>query len=198
MSTGLSMLESGNQEMNAPDHLIWQLNHFNNHQRAINFVKQFQDTLCVFSGPVSQLYTNYEISVPEADDRSLIILPNPYAYHDTFNSIPEDSVKATGITIVPGDLVDKEGLHMMLPMMRDGQRVVRPVALKAGLWALMKREKAHDPFLPVITKGDLRSFRKDDPCLHLHRIIPARLTERSRMEVSSIQRVIREKLQVYL
>lgn len=192
------MLEPSSQEMQAPDHLIWQLSHFDNHQRAIRFVKQFQETLCVFSGPVSQLYTNYEISVPEADDRSLIILPNPYAYHDTFNGIPENSVKSTGINIIPGDLVGKEGLHITLPMMKDGQRVVRPVPLKAGLWALMKREKENDPFLPVITKGDLRAFRKDDPCLHLHRIIPARLTERSRMEISSIQRVIREKLQVYL
>lgn len=192
------MLEASSQEMQAPDHLIWQLNHFDNHQRAIRFVKQFQETLCVFSGPVSQLYTNYEISVPEADDRSLIILPNPYAYHDTFNGIPENSVKPTGINIIPGDLVGKEGLHITLPMLRNGERVVRPVPLKAGLWALMKREKEDAPFLPVITKGDLRAFRKDDPCLHLHRIIPARLTERSRMEVSSIQRVIREKLKVYL
>lgn len=187
-----------NQEVRPPDHLIWQLDHFNNHQRAIRFVKQFQETLCVFSAPVSQLYTNYEISVPEADDRSLIILPNPYAYHDTFNGIPEESVKATGINIIPGDLVGKEGLQITLPMHKDGQRIIRPVPLKAGLWALMRREKATDPFLPVITKGDLRAFRKDDPCLHLHRIIPARLTERSRMEISSIQRVIREKLQVYL
>lgn len=192
------MLESGSQEMQAPDHLIWQLGHFNNHQRAINFVQQFQETLCVFSGPVSQLYTNYEISVPEADDRSLIILPNPYAYHDTFNGIPENSVRPTGISIIPGELVDKEGLHITLPMMRNGERIIRPVPLKAGLWALMKREKENDPFLPVITKGDLRAFRKDDPSLHLQRIIPSRLTERSRMEVSSIQRVIREKLKVYL
>lgn len=58
--------------MNAtPDHLIWRLHHFDNHRRAIQFVQQFQETLCVFSAPVEQLYTNYEINVPEDDDRSL-------------------------------------------------------------------------------------------------------------------------------
>lgn len=193
------MMEHGSQEMQAPDHLIWRLNHFSNHQRAIRFVQQFQDTLCVFSGPVQQLYTNYEISVPEQDDRSLIILPNPYAYHDTFNGIPEEAVKETGITIVPGDLFDKEGLYMTLPL-RDssGKRVMRHVPLKVGLLTLMRQEKPEAPFLPVITKGDLRAFRKDDPCLHLQRIVPQMIRERSAMEVSSIQRVIRDKLKVYL
>jgi hypothetical protein len=187
------------QEMQAPDHLIWRLGHFDNHQRAIRFVKQFQETLCVYSAPVQQLYTNYEISVPEQDDRSLIILPNPYAYHDTYNGIPEDAVKETGITIIPGDLLGKEGLYMTLPM-RDsaGNRVMRNVPLKVGLLTLMRQEKPEAPFLPVITKGDLRAFRKDAPCLHLNRIVPQMIRERSAMEVSSLQRVIRDKLKVYL
>lgn len=193
------MTVSGTEDMRAPDHLIWRLTHFNNHRRAIDFVQQFQDTLCVYSGPVQQLYTNYEISVPEQDDRSLIILPNPYAYHDTFNGIPEEAVKQTGITIVPGDLLGKKGLFMTLPM-RDGtgKRVMRNVPLKVGLLTLMRQGKPEAPFLPVITKGDLRAFRKDSPCLHLQRIVPQEIRERSAMEVSSIRRVILEKLQVYL
>jgi hypothetical protein len=192
------MIEA-DQEMQAPDHLIWRLSHFDNHQRAIRFVKQFQETLCVYSGPVHQLYTNYDISVPEQDDRSLIILPNPYAYHDTFNGIPEEAVKETGITIIPGEQMGKEGLLMTLPM-RDstGKRVMRHVPLKVGLLTLMRQEKPDAPFLPVITKGDLRAFRKDEPCLHLQRIVPKEIRERSVMEVSSIRRVILEKLQVYL
>jgi hypothetical protein len=52
--------------------------------------------------------------------------------------------------------------------------------------------------LPVITKGDLRAFKKDFPCLHLHRIQPSRLSERSPMEIKAIQRVIRDKLKVYM
>ena len=74
-------------DLGIPEHLIWKLNDFDNHQRAVNFIKQFQDTLCVYSAPVEQLYTNYDISIPPDDDRSLVILPNPYAYHDTLYSL---------------------------------------------------------------------------------------------------------------
>lgn len=182
----------------APEHLIWRLGHFENHNRAIRFAKQFQETLCVFSGPVQQLYTNYDISVPEQDDRSLVILPNPYAYHDTFNGITEEAVIPTGLSIVPGDLYGKEGLFLVLPLVKDGKKTSRPVPLKVGLLTMFRHETAKMPFLPVITKGDLRAFRKDSPSLHLHRIIPGRLSDRSEMEVRGIQRVIREKLEFYL
>jgi hypothetical protein len=181
-----------------PDHLIWRLNHFQNHERAIRFAKQFQESLCVFSGPVEQLYTNYEINVPEADDRSLIILPNPYAYHDTFNGIPDDSVRPTGCAIIPGDAAHKDTLCVTLPLHRNGERTTRIVPLKVGMYALMRAAKGDDPFLPVITKGDLRAFRKDTPSLHLHRIQLSKLGERSQMEVNSIRKVILERLKVFL
>ncbi|MFT6339269.1 MAG: hypothetical protein ACFE0K_03440 [Alcanivorax sp.] len=185
-------------DLGIPEHLIWKLNDFDNHQRAVNFIKQFQDTLCVYSAPVEQLYTNYDISIPPDDDRSLVILPNPYAYHDTFNGIGDHSVHATGMYIVPGDLFGKEGLFLTLRLLKYGKRVIKPVPLKVGLWALMKKESSDIPFLPVITKGDLRAFKKDFPCLHLHRIQPSRLSERSPMEIKAIQRVIRDKLKVYM
>ncbi|MDX1804410.1 MAG: hypothetical protein R3292_10025 [Alcanivorax sp.] len=185
-------------ELGIPEHLIWKLNDFDNHTRAIDFIKQFQNTLCVYSAPVEQLYTNYDISLPQDDERSLIILPNPYAYHDTFNNINEQSVHPTGMYIVPGDLFGNEGLYLTLRLLKTGKRVMKPVPLKVGLWALMKKETQEVPFLPVITKGDLRAFRKDFPCLHLHRIQPSKLSDRSSMEVKAIQKVIREKLKVYL
>lgn len=191
-------MEPQTAESKKPEHLIWRLAHFENHDRAIRFAQQFQETLCVYSGPVQQLYTNYEISVPEKDDRALIILPNPYAYHDTFNNIPEESVTPTGISILPGDLFDKKGLYLNLPLVKNGERVTRPVPLKVGLLTMFRHEKPGYPFLPVITKGDLRAFRKDSPSLHLHRIMPSKLTEHSSMEVKGIHNVIREKLNFYL
>lgn len=188
--------QAGQEEMSTPEHLIWRLNHFENHQRAIRFVKQFQETLCVFSGPVQQLYTNYEINVPEADDRSLIILPNPYAYHDTFNGIEEDAVRPTGCSIIPGD--DDGSLYVTLPLHRNGAKETKVVPLKVGLYALMRAAKGDDPFLPVITKGDLRAFRKDTPSLHLHRVRQGKLENCSRMEIGAIRKVILERLQAYL
>jgi hypothetical protein len=182
-----------------PDHLIWRLHHFDNHQRAIQFVQQFQETLCVFSGPVEQLYTNYEINVPEDDDRSLIILPNPYAPHDTFNHVADEAVEATGCTIVPGEMGDNEGgLCVTLPLRRQGRRETRVAPLKAGLYALMRAARGDDPFLPVITKGDLRAFRKDTPSLHLHRIKPSMLDKNSPMEAREIRNVILERLKKYM
>ena len=184
--------------MKTPEHLIWRLSHFENYKRAQNFVKQFQNTLCVYSGPVQQLYTNYDITIPEDEERSLVILPNPYAYHDTFNGISEQSVVATGMSIIPGETQNDTGLYLTLRMLRDNKEVIRCVPLKVGLYALMQKETAEVPFLPVITKGDLRAFNRDAPALHLHRIVPSRLTDRSMMEIRGIQKVIRNKLQVYL
>ena len=181
-----------------PEHLIWRLNHFENHERAIRFVKQFQETLCVFSGPVEQLYTNYEINVPEDDHRSLIILPNPYAPHDTFNHVSYDAVEATGCTIVPGEMANQEdGLAITLPLRRQGKRETKITPLKVGLYALMRAADGEDPFLPVITKGDLRQFRKDMPSLHLHRIKPSLLDRNSPMEAKEIRNVISERLKKY-
>ena len=74
------------------EHLVWSLEKVSDHQRATRFVMQFQKTLCVYSGPVQQLYSNYEIIGPEDNARKLLILPNPYAFHDTFNHIPDNAV----------------------------------------------------------------------------------------------------------
>ncbi len=92
----------------------------------------------------------------------------------------------------------KEGLFRACRMIRYGKRVIKQGPLKVGLWALMKEETKEVPFLPVITKGDLRAFRKDFPCLHLHRIQPSKLVDRSPMEIKAIQKVIRDKLKVYM
>lgn len=192
-------MDSAPQEgMKTPEHLIWRLSHFENYKRAQAFVKQFQNTLCVYSAPVEQLYTNYEITIPEDEERSLVILPNPYAYHDTFNGISEHSVLATGMSIIPGEALDDTGLYLTLRMLKGNQETIRSVPLKIGLYALMQKETPENPFLPVITKGDLRAFNRGAPSLHLHRIVPSKLTQRSMLEVKSIQKVIRNKLQVYL
>ena len=41
--------------------LVWDLEKLNQHKRAMNFVKQFENRFCVFSTSVRQLYTNYSI-----------------------------------------------------------------------------------------------------------------------------------------
>ena len=80
--------------------LVWELDGFNQKQEAIDFAMGFENKLCVFSGTVGQLYTNYNIFFPQEESRKLVILPNPYAHHDTFHGIPEAAVSATGLYII--------------------------------------------------------------------------------------------------
>ena len=87
--------------------LIWDLDAFNQRQKAIDFVLGFENRLCVYSSSVDQLYTNYNIFFPKEEDRKLVILPNPYIPHDTYNGIPATAVTPTGLTILPGLMRDK-------------------------------------------------------------------------------------------
>jgi hypothetical protein len=180
--------------IDAPEHLRWSLNDFDNHRRAIDFVQRFSENLCVFSTAVEQLFTNFTIIVPENLDRTLVILPNPYAFHDTFHGVEGDAVTATGLRIVPCDDNGTDGLFLEIPLKGHGG-ASRTVPLSVGLRMLDQRlSHTPDGFLPVITKGDLRSFRQDLPSLHLHRISPSKLTKRSRLEQDGIKHAIQEKL----
>lgn len=174
------------------ENLVWSLEKVSDHERATRFAMQFQKTLCVYSGPVQQLYTNYEIIVPEDNARKLLILPNPYAFHDTFNHIPEDACKQTGFFIIP----DSKGALLLHIPLKDGTS--KEVPLKVALNAIRKRQRPEDPFLPVVTKGDLREFNRSQPALHLHRLALPLLKKQSELEKRGLQKVIEEHLRPYL
>lgn len=176
-----------------PD-LAWELDSFGNEQRATEFVKMFEDTLCVYSGAVEQLYTNYDIFYPEEEGRKIVILPDPTAYHDTFFGVAAESVLETGLYIVPGDLLDKPGLFLT-NLLKDRTMGPRQIPFEAGTRAIMKKRPKEDPFLPVLVKGDLRELEEQWPVLHLHRIRIAGLEARSALERKDIQDVITEKLE---
>lgn len=178
------------------ENLVWDLNRLKNRNRAKQFVMQFEKTLCVFSGPVRQLYTNYNIYLPQDAEHKLVILPNPAAHYDTFDGLPEDCAIDTGINIIPGEMVGKTGLYIQIPF--RGGREVRTVPLGVGLNALIRSQKPDQPFLPVLTKGDLREMKEEFPCLHLHSLQINQVTERSEMEKKSIMKAIVGRLQPYL
>ena len=170
------------------ENLVWDLTKLSDHDRATRFVMRFQESLCVFSPPVEQLYTNYEIIVPDDDARKLIILPNPHAFHDTFSHINQDAVIQTSLFIAP----DAEGKLQLLIPLSNGQR--RPMPLGVGLNFIQTKLGPSVPFLPVLTKGDLREFRQSMPILHLHRIVLDKVTRHSEMEVRAVRKVIQDKL----
>ena len=173
--------------------LVWDLEAFNQRQGAIAVVLCLENRLCVFSGSVEQLYTNYNIFFPKEEDRKLVILPNPYAPHDTFNGIPAESVTATGLNIIPGIHEGKPALFLSIPF-RGGQSKFKNVPLQMGLRVVRQQLPANKPFLPVLMKGDLRELDASTPCLHLHAIHLDRLIEHSELERKSIQKVIEQRL----
>lgn len=170
------------------EHLVWDLGKLNDHDRATRFIMRFQQSLCVYSPPVEQLYTNYEIIVPDEDGRKLIILPNPHAFHDTFSHINEDAVVQTSLFIAP----DAEGkLQLQVPLSNGGRR---SMPLGVGLNFIQTKLGPDVPFLPVLTKGDLREFKQDMPILHLHRIVLSKVTRHSELEIRTIRKSIQNKL----
>ncbi|WP_101757553.1 hypothetical protein [Oceanicoccus sp. KOV_DT_Chl] len=176
--------------------LVWDMDEFQHRQLATDFVKRFENKLCVYSGSVEQLYSNYNIYFPEEEGRKMVILPNPYAYHDTFQGVPEDAIQMTGLTIVPGELIGKQGLHLTIPLKSSdgGKKKYRVVPLQAGLRAINQRRPADKPFLPILMKGDLREIENKVPALHLHSIRLDKLGGRSALERKDILHTIAEKL----
>jgi hypothetical protein len=173
--------------------LIWDLDTFNQRQQAIDFVMGFENRLCVYSSSVEQLYTNYNIFFPKEEDRKLVILPNPYAPHDTYNGIPPDAVVPTAMEIIPGNVKGKAGLMLRIPF-RSGTVKYRSVPLQMGLAIIRQQRPINKPFLPVLMKGDLRELNASTPCLHLHTIQLDNLTEHSLLEREGIQKVIEQRL----
>lgn len=175
--------------------LVWDLKSFNKQQRAQNFVMGFENKLCVYSSTVEQLYTNYNIFFPKEENRKLVILPNPYAHYDTFQGITEESVKATGLFIVPAEPNDTGGpLQMVIPLKSENTRY-RRVPLTVGLRLINQKRSPDRPFLPVVMKGDLRELDTETPCIHLHMLQLASLPKLSTMEHNDIQKVILKRLQ---
>ena len=174
--------------------LAWDLDEFAQAQRAMEFVRQFESTLCVFSPSVEQIYSNYNMYFPEDWDRKLVILPDAGAFHDTFFHIDKTSVTATGLYIIPGELIDSTGLYLA-NVDADRNLGARQIPFEAGLKAIMARRPDDDPFLPVLAKGDLRELEQSWPVLHLHRVKPQSIENMSNLDRTSLKNVITEKLE---
>lgn len=182
-----------NAQYQNPD-LAWDLDEFAQRSRAMDFISQFQSTLCVYSPTVDMLYTTYEILFPEEVDAKLVILPDKNAYYDTFTRILSDGVKPTGLYIIPGELVHRAGLHLA-NVTADRALGSRQIPFEAGVRAIMNSRPKDDPFLPVLTKGDLREFEQSWPVIHLHRISLPAMQHLSALDRTNITNVIKEKME---
>lgn len=174
--------------------LAWDLDDFSDRERAMEFVRQFETTMCVYSPSVEQLYTNYSMYFPEEWQRKLVILPDPMAFHDTFFHIQPQAVVSTGLYIVPGELLGHSGLYLA-NVREDRTLGDRQIPFLSGMRTIMKNRPRDDQFLPVLAKGDLREFERAWPVLHLHRIKPRVLERISDLDRNSLATVINEKLE---
>ena len=173
--------------------LIWDLGKIQHKNRAKNFVKLFEKKLCVYSSAVKQIYTNYNIFFPEGANKQMVILPDPYAFHDTFNHIDTNAICETGLYIIPGALIGRKGLYLIISYKNKDIKSV-PIPFKEGMKQILRRTNSQEPFLPVLVKGDLREFNESLPSIHLHRIRSNRLKELSGLERESLRRIMTEKL----
>ncbi len=181
----MSIYQQSNQD------LIWDLGADYLRTKAKDFVLNFEGRMCVYSKSVRQLYSNYTMHMPAQQDRNLVILPDPYAFHDTFNHVDSNAISQTSMFIVPGEFARKEGFFLRVPT-RD--RKSRLIPLHEAVKHFIKANK-DEPFLPVLVKGDLKPFKNRIPYLHLHRINPMKLRTLSRFVIKDMQNTIIKRLE---
>ena len=166
-----------------PD-LVWDLASITHKNQAVNFLHRFESSLCVFSASVSQLYANYKIQTTN-NSETLIILPDPYAWHDTFQSVPSACIKGTGLFIVPGQAIGgNEELYLLQRSRKTGK--YKSMELDKGIGLARKASPENRPFLPVIMNQDLRQLPNRAPLLHLHRIDTILLEHLSSFQIDDI------------
>lgn len=174
--------------------LVWDLERMARHELAARFVRFFENRLCVYSDSVSQIYTNYSVHLPTGHNRKLVVLPNPYAFHDTLNHIEPAAVRPTGLCILPGTLTGEAGL-LLSERIDDSERMPRTIPFRVGMARIIsKHRRKGRSFLPIMMKGDLRELDRQMPYIHLHCLSLDHLTRLSPFEREDIRINITRKL----
>jgi hypothetical protein len=173
--------------------LVWSLDNISDKEKAASFLRLFERSLCVFSAAVSQLYASYSISQLSQTAGTLVVIPDPYASHDTFQSITEHAVAGTGLFIIPGEAIKKSGgLYLMHRSRKTGK--YNTIPLHDGIRRMSASMADNNPFLPVITNKDLRELPNRAPILHLHRLDIRKLDHLSTFQINDISRTITDKM----
>ncbi|MBD9484010.1 hypothetical protein IB229_13585 [Pseudomonas sp. PDM14] len=192
----MSSMEHQEVDLSRPQNqdLIWDLDSIARRELAERFIKLFENRLCVYSESTRQLYTNYDLHFPSDLGRKMVVLPNPYAFHDTLHGIEVFAVRQTGLCVLPGVVLGKPGL-LLTTQMKNGGPAPKTMPFKAALAQIISNQKKiGDVFLPILMKGDLREFDQQTPYLHLHRLQVQKLERLSTFERDDIQQTITRKL----
>jgi len=188
----MALVEDDMEDSN-PD-LEWSLDDIQRRQLATAFIMMFENRICVYSETVCQIYTNYTINFPREENRKMVVLPDPYAFHDTLQNVNPEAITHTGLFVIPGELIGKQGLYLNV-LLKGKKQAPVPVPFKKAIAHIIGRQKAvHDPFLPILIKGDLREFDDQIPCLHMHRIQLSKLDRLSEFDKTDLKNSLTEKL----
>ena len=179
--------------------LVWSLGGNSFPEHTFGFLKRFEDALCLFSGTVSQLYSNYEIVNFGHDGRKLVALPNAFAAHDTFNNVVADAVEPTGLYIIPTEVTNlaspEKGLKLVYRCSKTGKP--KSIPLHEGLDKVRQKYLPKEPFLPVMINRDLKSLNGKIPAMHLHRLRVTKLDALSELIKMDISKTVEDKMNVF-
>ena len=182
--------------LSAQDDLCWDLGAISHRHEAIAFLMQFQNRFCIYSPFVQKLYSSYQFIIPKDEDVGHItILPDPFAFHDTFNGVPRRCVEETGVFLYPGEVTGGAGLVMRVPTPgRVGSSREFPFA--EGLRTVIREWRDRGRlFLPVLQNGDLREFENRMPSLHLHCVNLERIDRQlSALTIAGMRTVIADNV----
>ncbi len=176
--------------------LTWSLKHHQAPDRAFDLMKSIENRLAVYSRTVNKIYTNYSVHRPASSATAgLVILPNFTAFHDMMHNIPSDAIEPTGLKIVPGAAIARDGLYLTGQL--KGRKHTSALPLKVGVKAMKIGAFCDGPFLPILQYGDLREMEKKQiPYLHLNRIRLDKLTSISQFDCNGISRNIMQSLEL--
>jgi hypothetical protein len=179
--------------------LVWSLGGNSFPEQTFGFLKRFEAALCLFSGTVSQLYSNYEIVHFGHDGRKLVALPNAFAAHDTFNNIDSDAVEPTGLYIIPTEVTNlndpEKGLKLVYRCSKTGKP--KSIPLHDGLEKVRQKYMPREPFLPVMINRDLKSLNGKIPAMHLHRLRVDKLDQISELMKMDISKTVEDKMNAF-
>jgi hypothetical protein len=179
--------------------LVWTLGGNTFPEQTFGFLKRFEAALCLFSGTVSQLYSNYEIVHFGHDGRKLVALPNAFAAHDTFNNIESDAVEPTGLYIIPTEVTNMQAPEKGLKLVYRCSKTGKPksIPLQDGLEKVRQKYLPKEPFLPVMINRDLKSLNGKIPAMHLHRLRVAKLDNISDLMKMDISKTVEDKMKSF-
>lgn len=174
--------------------LIWKIGSHQYAESSVQFLKRFESALCLFSTTVAQLYSNYEMVPVSQGSKRIVALPNPHAYHDTFNHVNSEAIVPTGIRIIPSELTQSDfsgSLSLLFRSKKTGK--VHTMPLAQGIKKL-EQTFGEGNFLPVMINKDLHLINGKIPAMHLHRVKLDKLERLSQFQRSDIKITIERKM----